>query len=192
MGRARERGLPAHLTISVPEEVLHPPSHVTPLRDFLDQAIATRQAADRVVDVRDSSGAQLSEAQFVDPAERLPRLRSRARLKPRSSGERGAFPFPSRAPNDDRLQLRMTSEARQSLESLVEHFARYGPNKRTPASDIIGALILALADALRDLDLGQVPRRGAYGTPSAEAHRVHMKHAVADAIARCRTRVGEV
>ena len=184
---SRERGLPAEFVITVPEEVLRPPSEAVPLRDFLDEAIATKEAAGKAVGTSAAIARDEMDARQQPPPPPLP-----PRMKRRSWPQPSAFRLQPRSSDDDRLQLRMTPEARQTLEALVEHFTRYGPSKRTPASDIIGALILALGDARRELELQDLPRRGGYGTPSAEAHRVHMKHAVAGAIARHCAKLADV
>jgi hypothetical protein len=184
----RERGLPADLTIAVPDDLLQPPSEVPPLKDFLEQAIATKAAAQRAGDALEGNTALKIDAEIDQPPARERPRRAKRRTWPPPR----ALPFQSHQSDDDRLQLRMSPEVRHALEALVGYFTRFGPNKRAPASDIIGALIMALDDARGELELGAIPRRGAYGTASAEAHRSHMKDAVADAIARHRGKFVEV
>ncbi len=184
----RERGLPADVTIAVPDAFLEPPAEIPPLKDFLEQAIATKKAAERAGDAFDGNAARIVEPQIERRSEqtRPRRVKRRAWPQPR------ALRLHSRPSDDDRLQLRMSAEVRHTLEALIGYFTRYGPNKRAPASDIIGALIMALGHAQAELELGSIPRRGAYGTPSAEAHRAHMIEAVADAISRHRRKGAEV
>ena len=66
---------------------------------------------------------------------------------------------------------------------LIDHVQTYSVQKDAKASEIFHALVLALFEARDHLDLSEIPARGKWGTPTAQAFPISLKGAFQDAIA---------
>ena len=69
------------------------------------------------------------------------------------------------------------------IEELIDHVQTYSVQKDAKASEVFHALVLALYEAQEFIELGDVPARGRWGTPTAKAFPISLKNAFQEAIA---------
>ncbi len=81
----------------------------------------------------------------------------------------------------DRIQCNMRPETVKMFNDLVEYVQRYSLQNDAKASEIFDALISVLHDSKGDLEFGDVPRRGKWGTPTARAFPTSLGNAFARA-----------
>ncbi|MEZ5404523.1 MAG: hypothetical protein R2729_32895 [Bryobacteraceae bacterium] len=88
---------------------------------------------------------------------------------------------PKRPP---RKHINMTEETLQMLDELLIRIRQEGGERDVRASELIHGLTLALYEARQFLDLGTVPARGKWGSPSAAALPVALKETFTAGIAK--------
>ena len=124
-----------------------------------------------------SIGDFLDEAPPVHVARRAP-----APLQPhfiphivpeRTSEERGenfARPVPKKAQSSTviRYQLNLNPKTNTMFEELIEHVRRYSPENDTRASEVFQGIIGLLHSAMDELELADLPKRGAWGSVTAK------------------------
>lgn len=152
------RGLPSDFALDLPDE------GPVVIGDFLDEPPpvipTTKRPAPRVV-----------EPQPVQAREESP-LRPEVapyRPEPRYSEEvRPATRRPAPGPSVIRYQLNLTPKAKKMLEEVVEHVRMYSPEPDTRVSEVFQGIIGLLHNAMDELELSELPRRGAWGSVTAK------------------------
>ena len=71
-------------------------------------------------------------------------------------------------PSIIRYQLNLTPKAKTMLEELVEHVRTYSPQSDARTSEVFQGIMTLLHNAMDELELSEHPRRGAWGSVTAE------------------------
>lgn len=192
------RGLPPSFNLDIPEPARDAPVQLGDYLEEVDAAPAPRPApkAER----QPSNVVEMSRPAERDAAERpandrastgrsqRPEPQSRAAEHPARviPAEQRPMPRPKRkAPKPPpRKQINATPETLRMIDELIDHVQTYSVQKDAKASEIFHALVLALYEARDHLDLSEVPARGKWGTPTAQAFPISLKGAFQDAIAQ--------
>ena len=74
------------------------------------------------------------------------------------------------------------------IDELIDQMKHQSVQKDLKGSEMFQALVAALYDAREYIDMGSVPPRGRWGTPTANAFPVALKNAFHDAIQRWSSR----
>ena len=160
----RKRGLPESFSLDVPESAIHRPVE---LGDYLDEE-NTPPAKKRT---REEPGRNV-----VEMGEAL--SRSSPQPQPRK-----ALPKPRRLTTTVlRKQVNMNPETLQMVDELLEYVRTYSPQRDIRASELFHALVLSLHESRAELDVSEIPPRGRWGTPTAQAFPVGLKNAFRKAI----------
>jgi hypothetical protein len=83
-----------------------------------------------------------------------------------------------------RKQINTTPETQRMIDEIIDYVQTYSIQRDAKASEIFHALVLTLHESLEDLDLSNVPARGRWGTPTAQAFPITLKSAFKSAIAK--------
>ncbi len=67
-----------------------------------------------------------------------------------------------------RYQLNLNPKTKNMFEELVEHVKTYSPESDARASEVFQGIIGLLHSAMDELELADVPRRGAWGSVTAK------------------------
>jgi hypothetical protein len=67
-----------------------------------------------------------------------------------------------------RYQLNLTPKAKKMLEDVVDHVRMYSPEPDTRVSEVFQGIIGLLHNAMDELELSELPRRGAWGSVTAK------------------------
>jgi hypothetical protein len=67
-----------------------------------------------------------------------------------------------------RYQLNLNPKANNMFEDLIEHVRAYSPQNDTRASEVFQGIIGLLHSAMDELELADLPRRGAWGSVTAK------------------------
>jgi hypothetical protein len=176
VARKESRGLP-------PDFDLHLPSDKpVELGDYLDEEAAARPAADAPLHVETPAAAAVPQP-VMTPAPPVaapmpPAYPPRAYLA-RQALRPGAVP---------RKQLNASPETMRMLDELLLQIRQQSMEKDVRTSELFHAMVLCVYEARGFLDLGTVPPRGRWGSPSAALLPVALKNAFMDAIGRARPR----
>ena len=81
-----------------------------------------------------------------------------------------------------RRQINLTPDADEVINQLLTVIKRYSNEPHPNASDVINALVLAAGEAVQELQLQSVPRRGKYGEPTVRIYLQQLKTAMQDAV----------
>jgi hypothetical protein len=108
---------------------------------------------------------------YPSPAYPLRGYLSRQQLRP------GAVP---------RKQLNATPETMRMLDELLMQIRQQSVEKDVRTSELFHAMVLCVYEARGYLDLGGIPPRGRWGSPTAASLPVALKNAFMDAISRAR------
>jgi hypothetical protein len=191
------RGLPPSFNLDIPE-----PSRDAPVQlgDYLEEVDAAPVVKPAPKPVAKASPPASNVVEMPRPAERptaekAPPERKPAETSPEIEPERRAQPVltePRPVPRSKkkvpkpppRKQINATPEALRMIDELIDHVQTYSVQKDAKASEIFHALVLALYEARDHLDLSEVPTRGKWGTPTAQAFPISLKGAFQDAIAQ--------
>lgn len=166
------RGLPESFSLDLPEE--------GPIKigDFLDEELP-------IPAPKPIRPAVTEEARGVAP-ERL--ASGSGRVKPFTRAqELYTRPDARRCQNGPgviRYQLNLSPSAKRMLEELVEHVCTYSPESDARVSEVFQGLITVLHHAMHELDLAEIPRRGAWGSVTAKNFPVALSGAFEQAILR--------
>ena len=76
----------------------------------------------------------------------------------------------------------MTPDADDVINQLLAVITRYSNEPHPNASDVVNALVLAAGEAVQELQLQGVPRRGKYGEPTVKIYLQQLKTAMQDAM----------
>lgn len=119
------------------------------------------------------------------PVNRIPQVDLPIKHEPRhvvsNTEERPLFADNTVKKPRERLQINFSVDAKEKVMELASIVARQGRQKDINFNDIIEACIVALHDCRMDLNVGELPIRGRWGTPTAKSFRT----ALAQAIKQC-------
>jgi hypothetical protein len=87
-----------------------------------------------------------------------------------------------------RKQLNVSAEAERMLEALLRQFQQYGPQEDIKMSELFEALILIAYESRDKLNLGDLPRRGAWGSQTEKNFPIAIAEAFARAIGEERSK----
>jgi hypothetical protein len=151
------RGLPADFSLDLPDE------KPVMIGDFLDEEPPPPLP-------RKAPKAPVQRASESAPAER-PFRPEIVREREETAGERA----PSRPvvrsahqPNVIRYQLNLTPKSKTIFEELVEHIRTYSPQSDARTSEVFQGVMTLLHNAMNELELAELPRRGAWGSVTAK------------------------
>ena len=169
------RGLPDSFELNLPDEPVR-------IGDFLDEeppVIPTKRVAPKVL-------PQPAVERFV-PAEEISPKTARTEV-----GERSPIRVVAKAqqPAIIRYQLNLTPKAKTMLEELVEHVRTYSPQNDASVSEVFQGIIQVLHNAIGDLELSELPRRGAWGSVTAKNFPGALSEVFEEAILRAARRSG--
>lgn len=188
------RGLPPSFSLDIPEPT--PPVQLGDYLEEIDAAPVVRhvpkpQTVSNIVEMpRPVVEREPVEKPAVPTAEQVHRAETpnravdqQKRLLP---AETRPMPRPKRGrpKTPIRKQINASPESQRMIEDIIDHVQTYSVQKDASASEIFHALVLALYEAKDHLDLSDVPARGRWGTPTAQAFPVALKGKFQDAIAQ--------
>jgi hypothetical protein len=150
------RGLPSSFDISLPEE------RPVEIGDFLDEAPPVHLPR------RSSKSSTDVLQERLEPQPFTPQI-----VPPRTEEVREVGPVrpvQRKAPASKviRYQLNLTPKSRVMFEELVKHVQTFSPEGDTRTSEVFQGIIGILHSAMDDLDLADLPRRGAWGSVTAK------------------------
>lgn len=175
MAKNLNRGLPSGFSLDIPEPPREAPVN---LGDYLDEA-------DIVPVKRPVLRPHIPASNVVEiPVPKVPDREAPAAVpspqKPAQRSKRKLPKLPARK------QINATPETLRMIDDLIDHVQTYSVQRDAKASEIFHALVLALHEAKSHIDLSEVPSRGKWGTPTAQAFPISLKGAFQDAIAQYR------
>jgi len=184
------RGLPPDFSLDIPDR----PKPVE-LNDYLDEVEArpVRQQPARQQPEPQRSKPE-PESQAPSPA---PPPESKVVEMPRQQGEPASKPAAKQEQDEPRpkakkrrtpkppprRQINMSPETQRMVDELIDYVQTYGVQKDAKGSEVFHGLVLALYESLEHVDLSNVPARGRWGTPTAQAFPINLKSAFKAAIA---------
>lgn len=143
------RGLPSDFALNIPDDG---PVHIG---DFLDEAPPQIVVRPKPV-VRQEPEVRELRPEVI--REHAPAQVEVARPRPVQKKAQPAV---------IRYQLNLTPRAKTMLEELVEHVQRYSPENDARVSEVFQGIVGLLHGAMDDLELSDLPRRGAWGSVTA-------------------------
>jgi hypothetical protein len=151
------RGLPDTFSLDLPDE------KPVDIGDFLDepppQLVARRPQ---------ESQAKPVVKRFVPAAELRPEI---VREREETVGEKPpARPVlrSAQQPSIIRYQLNLTPKSKTMLEELVKHIRTYSPQNDVRTSEVFQGIMQLLHNVIEELQLADLPRRGAWGSVTAK------------------------
>ena len=82
-----------------------------------------------------------------------------------------------------RRQINMSPDTQRMVDELIDYVQAYSVQRDAKGSEVFHGLVLALYEAMEQVDLSNVPARGRWGTPTAQAFPISLKSAFQAAIA---------
>lgn len=166
MAKPAKRGLPDDFTLDLPDD--------TPVQigDFLDEepVIPVPRRPKAVVE------PQVSEQPFRP--EIVPHREHRDVPPPRPEARR------THQPSVIRYQLNLSPRSKTMLEEFVEHVRTFSPQNDARTSEVFQGIMTVLHTAMEELELSELPRRGAWGSVTAKNFPVALSEAFEKAILR--------
>lgn len=172
------RGLPEGFALDLPDE------KPVMIGDFLDEeppAFVARRPQKPAVQ---------------EPAERVPSQQFRPEIVRERAEEVEEKPLPKPVPRSVnqpsiiRYQLNLTPKAKTMLEELVEHVQTYSPQNDARVSEVFQGIMTLLHNAKDELELADLPRRGAWGSVTAKNFPGALSEAFEQAILKAARRGG--
>jgi hypothetical protein len=198
MADRKARGLPETFSLNT--------AHDLPVAvgDFLDeedvtknQVLARRRVAPPPPEEPAAAPRVAAFTQGIDVAPPSPST-PRSVAEPRAAISEPARPVPERSePQPERpkrsslhpawkrprrKQLNLSAEAERMLEGLLRHFQQYGPQEDIKMSELFEALVIVANRSMDRLNLGELPRRGAWGSQTEKNFPIAIGEALARAI----------
>lgn len=169
------RGLPNDFALDLPDE-----SPVL-IGDFLDEAPPSVPAR------RPARVEPKAEREF-----RPELVPDRAPAPVERRGEAVPLPRPVNRKQSSviRYQLNLTPKAKRMLEEVVEYVRTYSPESDARVSEVFQGIIGLLHGATEELELSELPRRGAWGSVTAKNFPEELSGAFEQAILRAARRRG--
>lgn len=151
------RGLPEDFALDLPDE------KPVMIGDFLDEDpppfVARKPAKSQVLPQRESAPAQAPfRPEIVREREEAVGERAPARPVPRTSQQ----------PSIIRYQLNLTPKSKAMLEEFVSHVRTFSPQDDASTSEVFQGIMTLLHNAMDELELAELPRRGAWGSVTAK------------------------
>lgn len=147
------RGLPDGFALDLPEE------KPVAIGDFLDE---------------DPPAPALKRmpARRVDPEQTQPESGLRNAIVTERVEAARPEPVPRAAPRPQqpsviRYQLNLTPKSKSMLDELVRHVRTYSPQTDARTSEVFQGIMTLLHSAMNELELSDLPRRGAWGSVTA-------------------------
>jgi hypothetical protein len=153
MAKPARRGLPSDFSLDLPDDA------PVQIGDFLDEPPpfpAVRKSEKFV------SASEIPQPEQVIRPEVMPARREEKRPSPAPTSK------PSKAPSVIRCQLNLTPKAKRMLEEVVEHVRTYSPETDARTSEVFQGIIGLVHSAMGELELADLPRRGAWGSVTAK------------------------
>jgi hypothetical protein len=151
------RGLPANFSLDLPDE-----DRPVSIGDFLDEAppihVARPTPRPEPPVTRENTGLQQFTPRVVP--ERVEEERQELQARPVLKKAQ-----PSKI---IRYQLNLNPRTNTMFEELIEHVRTYSPENDARASEVFQGVIGLLHAAMDELDLAELPRRGAWGSVTAK------------------------
>lgn len=177
----RKRGLPDSFSLDVPQSAVSQPVQ---LGDYLDDEESLPPPPRRPRNTAPQAGNIVEM-----PVKERKEERGDAPRKDTPQKEAPASPVRKVPPKPRRLtatvlrkQVNMNPETLQMVDELLEFVRTYGPQRDAKASELFHALVLSVYEARAALVIGEIPPRGRWGTPTAQAFPVGLKNAIQKAI----------
>lgn len=129
--------------------------------DFLDEAppVLHRKPAQPV----QQAVVERIESQSFTPQIVPPRADAEKEVAPARPVQRNA-----QASKVIRYQLNLTPKSKTMFEELMKHVQTFSPEGDTRTSEVFQGVIGVLHSAMDELDLSELPRRGAWGSVTAK------------------------
>jgi hypothetical protein len=149
------RGLPTNFALDLP-----PQEGPVQIGDFLDEPPPVHVAPKR---------APQTEQVSLEPADqRFTPSIVPSRREGESRGTQAPVVRPKVArPKPSRCQVNLTPKAEDMLAEVLEHVKNFSPYDVANATEVFQGLLGLLHGALDELDLSELPRRGAWGSVTA-------------------------
>lgn len=189
------RGLPPSFKLDIPDQ--GGPVQLGDYLDEVDAAPVARPAAPRPAPqtnppapAPEPTSPSENVVEFRRPhvaAEDAPRGVERGESRPAPQSDEPAAPkrrrrrIPKAPP---RKQINTTPETQRMIDEIIDYVQTYSIQRDAKASEIFHALVLTLHESLEEMDLSNVPARGRWGTPTAQAFPISLKSAFKAAIAK--------
>jgi len=154
MARQSNRGLPADFALDIPDEPVH-------IGDFLDEEPLPIARPSRVAPIRPAVETPTTEHRLTPEIVREPTVNDEPRLQPRPVQKKNQ-------PSVIRYQLNLSPRAKTMLEELVEYVRTYSPESDARTSEVFQGIMTLLHNAKDELELAELPRRGAWGSVTAK------------------------
>jgi hypothetical protein len=152
MAKPQKRGLPENFNLSLPDD--QPVS----IGDFLDEEPPPIPQPRPRKTVPESAP---ESANVIRPEIMRSRPMEEERTAPRPVARKNQ-------PSVIRYQLNLSPRAKTMLEELVEHVQTYSPESDARTSEVFQGIMTLLHNAMEDLELAELPRRGAWGSVTAK------------------------
>jgi hypothetical protein len=152
------RGLPADFTLDIPDE-----SPVV-IGDFLDEApppVLTRRNVQR-------ESEPLPERPIAAPPFQPVIVRERDAEVGEKAPPRPVLRPAAKQPSVIRYQLNLTPKSKANFEEIVEYAQTYSSQPDARTSEVFQGMMTLLHNAMDELDISQLPRRGAWGSVTAK------------------------
>jgi len=166
------KGLPSNFALDLP-----PQEGPVEIGDFLDEP--------PTVYVAPKGAPRGSAAVSEQPDQRFtPTI-----VQGRREGEGRTTPIPAvrqvtARPKPSRLQVNLTPKAEDMLADVMEHVKNFSPYDVANATEVFQGLLGLLHGALDELDLSELPRRGAWGSVPARNFPSALGEAIEKALVR--------
>jgi len=155
MARPVNRGLPADFALDIPDEPVH-------IGDFLDEEPPMPVARQpRLVPPRQAVETPTMEHRLTPEIVREPVTTEEPRLQAKPVQKKSQ-------PSVIRYQLNLSPRAKVMLEELVEYVQTYSPESDARTSEVFQGIMTLLHNAKDELELAELPRRGAWGSVTAK------------------------
>jgi hypothetical protein len=196
MAERKARGLPETFSLNTADDL------PVAVGDFLDeedatknQVLARRRAAPVAEPAAPPRVVGLTQGIDIAPPRPIPTPSVVERAAPLAEPTRATPERPE--PPDDaprrsslhpawkrprRKQLNVSAGAERMLESLLRDFQQYGPQEDIKMSELFEALVIVAHRSLDRLSLGDLPRRGAWGSQTEKNFPIAIGEALARAI----------
>jgi hypothetical protein len=173
------RGLPDDFALDLPDE------KPVVIGDFLDEAppalIVRKPRQTRVEPSPESIPPQQFRPEIV-PERTREGVGERVPARPVSRS--------AQQPSVIRYQLNLTPKSKTMLEGLVEHIRTYSPQNDARTSEVFQGIMQLLHNAMDELELSELPRRGAWGSVTAKNFPGALSEAFEAAILRAARKTG--
>jgi hypothetical protein len=173
----RARGLPSSFAINLPDE------GPVEIGDFLDEAPPTHYR--KTLQPLQQATVERTEPQSFSPQIVPPRAEAEREVTPVRPVQRNA-----QASKVIRYQLNLTPKSKTMFEELMKHVQTFSPEGDTRTSEVFQGVIGVLHSAMDELDLSELPRRGAWGSVTAKNFPNALGGAFEQAILRAARRRG--